>query len=111
MSVKREQLFTDLEALSEEQIEVGLEAGVWGDPTRAAVQRYLDQMKLKRVEATAAEQLEAAWAAIQAARAAAEEARGSNLRATAALIIASGAMLAAMAAALVAFLALRNWTW
>ena len=43
MNVKREQLFTDLEALSEEQIEVGLEAGVWGDPARAAVvARYLE---------------------------------------------------------------------
>ena len=124
-----QQLFTDLEGLSEEQIEVGLEAGVWGDPARPIVQRYLDQMKLRRVEAAAAEQLEVARAAvdevrtaaeeqleaarvgIDAARAAVEEARGSRLRATAALIIATGAMLAAMASGFVAFLALRNWTW
>jgi len=112
MSVKREQLFTDLEALSEEQIEVGLEAGVWGDPARAAVvQRYLDQLKLRRVEAAAAEQLEAARAAIQAAQATTEEASKSNLRATVALIVAGGAMVAAMASAFVAFLGLRNWTW
>jgi hypothetical protein len=108
MSVKREQLFTDLEVLSEEQIEVGLEAGVWGDPARAAVQRYLDQLKLARVEAVASE---AARAAIQAALVASEEASKSKLRATVALIFAGGAMVAAMAAAFVAFLALRNWTW
>jgi hypothetical protein len=109
MSVKREQLFTDLEALSEEQIEVGLEAGVWGDPARAAVvQRYLDQLKLRRVEAAASE---AARAAIQAALVASEEASTSKLRATVALIFAGGAMVAAMAATFVAFLALRNWTW
>jgi hypothetical protein len=108
MSVKREQLFTDLEALSEEQIEVGLEAGVWGDPARAAVQRYLDQLKLERVEAAASE---AARAAIQAALVATEEASKSKLRATVALIFAGGAMVAAMAAAFVAFLALQNWTW
>jgi hypothetical protein len=108
MSVKREQLFTDLEVLSEEQIEVGLEAGVWGDPARAVVQRYLDQLKLARVEAAASE---AARAAIQAALVASEEASKSKLRATVALIFAGGAMVAAMAAAFVAFLALRNWTW
>ncbi len=34
MTVKRDQLFTDLESLTEDQIEVGLEAGVWGDPPR-----------------------------------------------------------------------------
>ena len=111
MTVKRDQLFTDLESLTEDQIEVGLEAGVWGDPARPVVQRYLDQMKLKRVEALAAEQLEVARVAIDTARAAVEEARGSKLRATAALIIAAGAMLAAMASAFVAFLALRDWTW
>ena len=111
MAVSQQQLYIDLEALTEDQIEVGLDAGVWGDPARPVVQRYLDQMKLRRVEAAAAEQLAAARAAIQAATAATEEARGSNLRATAALIIAAGAMLAAMASAFVAFLAMRNWTW
>jgi hypothetical protein len=111
MAVSQQQLFLDLETLTEDQIEVGLEAGVWGDPARPVVQRYLDQVKLRRVEVAAIEQLEAARAAIGAAQVAAEEARGSKLRATAALIIAAGAMLAAMASAFVAFLALRNWTW
>jgi hypothetical protein len=111
MTVSQQQLITDLDALTEDQIEVGLEAGVWGDPARPVVQRYLDQVKLRRVEAVAAEQLEAARTAIEAAQAAAEEARGLKLRATAALIIAAGAMLAAMASAFVAFLALRHWTW
>jgi hypothetical protein len=105
------QLYLDLEALTEDQIEVGLEAGVWGDPARPVVQRYLDQMKLRRVEAALAEQLEAARAAIDAAQIAADEAREAKLRATAAFILAAGAMLAAMASAFVAFLALRNWTW
>jgi hypothetical protein len=108
MSVKREQLFTELDSLSEEQIEVGLDAGVWGE-ARPAVQRYLDQIKLRRVEAAAAEQLEAARAAIVAAQSAVDEARGSNFRATVALLMAGGAMLAAMAAAFIAFLALRGW--
>ena len=61
MTASQKQLFLDLEAaLSEEQIEVGLQAGVWGDPARPVVERYLDQMKLGRVEAAAAEQLAAA---------------------------------------------------
>ena len=60
MTASQKQLFLDLEALSEEQIEVGLQAGVWGDPARPVVERYLDQMKLGRVEAGAAEQLAAA---------------------------------------------------
>jgi hypothetical protein len=34
--VNQKQLFLDLEALSEEQIEVGLQAGVWGCPGGAA---------------------------------------------------------------------------
>ena len=60
MTASQKQLFLDLAALSEEQIEVGLQAGVWGDPARPVVERYLDQMKLGRVEAAAAEQLAAA---------------------------------------------------
>ena len=111
MTVSQQQLFIDLESLTEDQIEVGLQAGVWGDPARPVVQRYLDQMKLRRVEAAAAEQLEVAKATIGVAQAAVDEARSAKLRATAALIIAAGAMLAAMASAFVAFLALRNWTW
>ena len=65
--VSQKQLFLDLESLSEEQIEVGLQAGVWGDPARPAVERYLDQMKLDRMEAATAEQLAAARDAINAA--------------------------------------------
>jgi hypothetical protein len=111
MTASQRQLYLDLENLTEDQIEVGLEAGVWGDPARPVVQRYLDKMKLERVEAAAAKQLEAARCAIDAAETAAQEARGSNLRASVAIIIATGAMVAAMAAAFVAFLALRGWTW
>jgi len=96
--VNQKQLFLDLEALSEEQIEVGLQAGVWGDPARPVVERYLDQMKPGRVEAAASEQLAAAREAIKC----------YEVWAISALIIAGGAMLAAMASAFVAFLALRQ---
>jgi hypothetical protein len=100
-----DKLFADLDALTEEQIEVGLAAGVWSEQVRPLVQHYLYDLKLKRVEA-AAEQLDEMR---EAARVAVEEAVKSRTRATAALIIASGAMLAAMLAALVAFLALRKF--
>ena len=103
MTVSQKQLFLDLEALSEEQIEVGLQVGVWGDPARPVVERYLDQMKLGRVEAAAAEQLASARDAIN-------EARAMKVWAISALIIAGGAMLAAMASAFIAFLALRQGT-
>ena len=110
MPVSQQQLYLDLSELTEDQIEVGLEAGVWGDPARPVVQRHLDNMKLERIEAAAAEQVDAARCAIDAAQRAADEARGSTFRATVAIIIATGAMVAAMAAAFVAFLALRGWT-
>ena len=101
MTVSQRQLFLDLESLSEEQIEVGLQAGIWGDPARPVVERYLDQMKLGRVEAAAAEQL-------AAAREAVDQARAMKVWAISALIIAGGAMLAAMASAFIAFLALAT---
>jgi hypothetical protein len=101
---EHDKLFADLDALSEEQIQVGLAAGVWSEPVRPLVQHYLYDLKLKRVEA--AEQLDDVR---EAARVAVEEAVKSRTRATAALIIAGGAMLAAMLAALVAFLALRKY--
>jgi hypothetical protein len=105
MTENQDKLFADLDALTEEQIEVGLAAGVWDEQVRPLVQYYLYDLKLKRVEA-AAEQLDEMR---EAARVAVSEAVKSKMRATAALIIASGAMLAAMLAALVAFLALRKY--
>jgi hypothetical protein len=102
---EHDKLFADLDALSEEQIQVGLAAGVWSEQVRPLVQHYLYDLKLKRVEA-AAEQLDDVR---EAARVAVSEAVKSKTRAAAALIIASGAMLAAMLAALVAFLALRRY--
>ena len=98
-------LFADLDALTEEQIQVGLAAGVWAEPVRPLVQHYLYEMKLKRVEA-AAEQLDAMR---DAARLAVNEASRSKLRATAAIIIALGAMLAAMLAGFIAVLVLRRY--
>ena len=69
MTASQKQLFLDLAALSEEQIEAGLQAGVWGDPVRPVVERHLEQMKLGRVEAAAAEQLAAAREAVDEVRA------------------------------------------
>ena len=101
--ISNKQLFLDLEALSEEQIEVGLDLGVWGDPARPVVERHLTQLKMARVEAAAAEQLASARDAIN-------EARAMKVWAMSALIIAGGAMLAAMASAFIAFLALGKGT-
>jgi hypothetical protein len=100
-----DKLFADLEALNEEQIEVGLAAGVWSEQVRPLVQHYLYDLKLKRVEA-AADRLNEMQ---KATRLAVEEAIKAKTRASEALIIAVGAMVAAMAAAFIAFLALRRY--
>jgi hypothetical protein len=105
MTENHDKLFADLDALTEEQIQVGLTADVWDEQVRPLVQHYLYDLKLKRVEA-AAEQLDEMR---EAARVAVSEMVKSKTRATAALIIASGAMLAAMLAAFIAFLALRRY--
>jgi hypothetical protein len=49
----QKKLFADLEALTEEQIELGLAAGVWAEQVRPLVQHYLHKRKLKQVEAAA----------------------------------------------------------
>ena len=90
-----DKLFADLDALSEQQIEVGLAAGVWNEQVRPLVQHYLYDLKLKRVEAAADRLTEME----KAMRLAVGEAIKAKTRASAALIIAVGAMLAAMAAA------------
>ena len=107
MAEEHDRLFADLDALTEEQIQVGLAAGVWNEQVRPLVQHYLQDRKLKRVEVAAAHLDEVR----DAARVAVEEAVKSKTWATVAVIIAAGAMLAAMAAAFVAFLALRDWSW
>jgi hypothetical protein len=104
-SKDHDKLFADLEALNEEQIEVGLAAGVWSEQVRPLVQHYLYELKLNRIEA-AAEELDETR---KAARVAVEEAIKAKTRASEALIIAVGAMVAAMAGALIAFLALRKY--
>jgi hypothetical protein len=96
---EHDKLFADLEALNEQQIEVGLAAGVWNEQVRSLVQYYLYDLKLKRVEAAAKELDETR----HASRIAGEEAGKAKFWAAAAFIIAGGAMLAAMAAALIAF--------
>ena len=102
MAVNRDQLFAELEALTEAEIEARLDAGVWGEEKRQLVEHYLDQLKLTTM------QMEAATSANEAALAAASHAKKATSTALAALIIAAGAMVAAMASAFVAFLALRN---
>jgi len=105
MDLNREQLIAELDKLSAEEIEAGLEAGVWSEPRRQFVEHYLDQMQVTTL------QLEATEAAKAAAQLAVEKSRKAISIATAALIIAAGAMLAAIASAFVAFLGLRHWTW
>jgi hydroxyethylthiazole kinase-like sugar kinase family protein len=107
MAQEHDRLFADLDALTEEQIQVGLAADVWSEQVRPLVQHYLYDRKLKRVDVAAAHLDEVR----DAARVAVEEAVKSKTWATVAVIIAAGAMLSAMAAAFVAFLALRNWGW
>jgi len=102
---EHDKLFADLKALSEQQIEVGLAAGVWNEQVRPLVQHYLYDLKLKRVEAAADRLTEME----KAVRLAVGEAIKAKTRANEALIIGVGAMLAAMAGALIAFLALRKY--
>jgi hypothetical protein len=100
MTVNRDQLFAELDGLSADEIEAGLDAGVWSGDRRQLVEHYLDQMKLTTM------QIEAAEAAKAAAQAAEGQSRRATSMATVALVLAAGAMLAAMAAALIAFLAI-----
>ena len=102
---KDDKLFADLEALNEQQIEVGLAAGVWNEQVRPLVQYYLYDLKLKRVEAATGELDEMR----KSARLALQQVSKAKFWAAAAFIIAGGAMLAAMAAAFIAFLALRRY--
>jgi hypothetical protein len=102
---EHDKLFADLDALTEQQIEVGLAADVWNERVRPLVQHYLYDLKLKRVEAAADRLTEME----KAVRLAVGEAIKAKTRANEALIIGVGAMLAAMAGALIAFLALRKY--
>ena len=104
MTLTRDQLFADLDALTVEQIEAGLAAGVWGDDARSTVEHYALKRKF------AADQRNAVVTAQQAAKVAMDQAASARLWATAAFIIAAGAMLAAMVSEFVAFFALRHWT-
>ena len=104
MTNREELLFTDLNALTEDQIEAGLAAGVWREPTKPFVEHYLEQLKVSRTQAEASAQ------GIEAIRSVVSDGRAADFKATLALIIAVGAMLAAMAAGFIAFLALRGVT-
>src|SRR5262245_38191381 len=103
MTMQQEVLFNDLNALTEEQIEAGLAAGVWRD-NRPFVEQYLHQIRLSRSDAVVAAQ------GLEAVRSVVENARAADFRATIALVVAGGAMLAAMSSAFVAFLALTGVT-
>src|SRR5690348_9375376 len=84
MTVNRNQLFAELDGLSAEEIEAGLDAGVWSDDRRQLVEQYLDQLKLTTM------QLEATQEAKIAAREAVDHARKATSVAFSALIIAAG---------------------
>ena len=101
--MNRDQLFAELDKLSADEIEAGLDAGVWSEDRRQLVEHYLDQMKLTTL------QMDIADTAKVAAQAAEVQSRRATSLAMAALILAAGAMLGAMAAALIAFLALRRY--
>jgi hypothetical protein len=103
MNATREHLFVELDALTVEQIEAGLAAGVWGDNSQSDIEHYVLRRKLE------AEQVNTVFVAQQTAKLALEEAASTKLRATAALIVATGAMLAAMASAFIAFLAMGGF--
>jgi len=103
MTVNRDQLFAELDKLSADEIEAGLDAGVWSEDRRQLVEHYLDQMKLTTL------QMDIADTAKVAAQAAEGQSRRATSLAMAALILAAGAMLAATAAGLIAFLALRRY--
>lgn len=103
MTMQQEVLFNDLNALTEEQIEAGLAAGVWRE-NRPFVEQYLDQIRLSGSDALVAAQ------GLEAIRSVVENARSADFRATIALVVAGGAMLAAMASAFIAFLALSDVT-
>ena len=79
----QDKLFADLDALTEQQIEVGLAAGVWNEQVRPLVQHYLYDLKLKRVEA-AADRLNEMEKAVQLA---VSEAIKAKTRANEALIM------------------------
>jgi hypothetical protein len=104
MEKEHDKLFADPEAFNEEQIEVGLAAGVWSEQVRPLVQYYLYELKLKRIEAIAEQHKMQ-----MAMQAGVEEAANAKMRATIAFILGGGAMLAAMGAAFIAFLALRRY--
>jgi Pyruvate/2-oxoacid:ferredoxin oxidoreductase gamma subunit len=103
MTVNRDQLFAELNKLSADEIEAGLDAGVWSSERRQLVEHYLDQLQVTTM------QMEATEAAKAAAQAAEAHSRRATSTAMAALILAAGAMIAAMASAFIAFLALRRY--
>jgi hypothetical protein len=49
--VNREELFDELDGLTDEQIKMRLEAGVWSEEERPSVEHYLSAAKLRRGEA------------------------------------------------------------
>jgi hypothetical protein len=54
MTVNREGLYAELERLSADEIEAGLEAGVWSEPVRQLVEYYLDQLNVTTMQFEAA---------------------------------------------------------
>ena len=124
MVVDRGEFFSELEGLTEKEIEARLDQ--WDEEQLALIQEYLDQKMLGRAQAE-----QSAWktpvqsgaktepvgeikaqpnAQDAVVASLLEVANTANTKATAAVIFSLGAMLASMASALIAFLALRGWT-
>src|SRR5262249_47996825 len=102
MTVNRDQLFAELDKLSADEIEAGLDAGVWSEDRRQLVEHYLDQMKLTTL------QMDIADNAKVAAQAAAGQSRRGTSLAKAALILAAGGVLGAAAGGVIALLPPRG---
>src|SRR5262249_61609244 len=74
MTVNRDQLFAELDKLSADEIEAGLDAGVWSEGRRQLVEHYLDQMKLTTLQMDIADN-----AKVAAQAAGGEAGRGTSL--------------------------------
>jgi hypothetical protein len=93
---------SELDQLTDEEIETRLAAAIWVNEKRAFVLRYLEDKKLKRKRAARSEELEIARGAKTVAREAISVAKLAQRSAKLAFTLASIATAAAIAAAAVA---------
>jgi hypothetical protein len=108
MALNLDALYDDLDVLTEQQIEVGLAAGKWGEHERQLVEHYLDRIKLEEAKAAVAEQLEISRSTKEAAVTGVSAANRAKFLATAALILSAGSMLAVIAMAVLFYMAVGS---